>query len=151
MEKITALLDGFSLDNIIPPLDTMLGKVEMIVRLAIIIGPLVMLVLGLIYLFRPTKVANRHFGFRTYFGMGSVEAWRFTQKLAGLLWSALGGFLFLVMGIISLALRGKDAYAMMRTAKNCLIWELVLVALCCLVISGAAAMFFDKDGNRRKR
>lgn len=151
MDKIKSLLEGFSLDNIIPPLDTLLGKVETLVRIAIILGPIIMLVLGLLYWFRGPKEANRHFGFRTYFGMGSVEAWRFTQKLAGLLWTGLGGLLFIIMGIISLTLRGKDAFAMMNTAKNCLIWQLVLIGLCCLGISIAAAVFFDKDGNPRKR
>lgn len=151
MDRIKSLLEGFSLDNIIPPLDTLLGKVETLVRIAIILGPIIMLVLGLLYWFRGPKEANRHFGFRTYFGMGSVEAWRFTQKLAGLLWTGLGGLLFIIMGIISLTLRGKDAFAMMNTAKNCLIWQLVLIGLCCLGISIAAAVFFDKDGNPRKR
>lgn len=151
MDKIKSLLEGFSLDNIIPPLDTLLGKVEALVRIAIILGPVIMLVLGLLYWFRGPKEANRHFGFRTYFGMGSVEAWRFTQKLAGLLWTGLGGLLFIIMGIISLTLRGKDAFTMMNTAKNCLIWQLVLIGLCCLGISVAAAVFFDKDGNPRKR
>ena len=151
MDKIKSLLEGFSLDNIVMPLDTLLGRVEALVRIAIILGPVIMLVLGLVYWFRGPKEANRHFGFRTYFGMGSVEAWRFTQKLAGLLWTGLGGLLFIVMGIISLTLRGKDAYAMMNTAKNCLIWQVVLIALCCLGISIAAAVFFDKDGNPRRR
>ena len=151
MDKIKSLLEGFSLDNIIPPLDTLLGKVEALVRIAIILGPVIMLVLGLLYWFRGPKEANRHFGFRTYFGMGSVEAWRFTQKLAGLLWTGLGGLLFIIMGIISLTLRGKDAFTMMNTAKNCLIWQLVLIGLCCLGITIAAAVFFDKDGNPRKR
>lgn len=151
MDKIESLLEGFSLENVIPPLDTLLGKVETLVRIAIILGPVIMVVLGLMYWFRAPKEANRYFGFRTYFGMGSVEAWRFTQKLAGLLWTGLGGLLFVIMGIISLTMRGKDAFAMMNTAKNCLIWQLVLVGLCCLGISIAAAVFFDKDGKRRKR
>ena len=56
----------------------------------IAIGPVVMLALGLAYLFLAPKEANYYFGYRTYFGMGSVHSWRFTQRLSGIVLSLLG-------------------------------------------------------------
>ena len=99
-----------------------------------LITPLILLVLGLIYILIPPKEANHHAGFRTYFGMGSVEAWRFTQRIAGLAWTALGGLLTIVMFIVSLFF-SKDATAMVETTVSCVIWELVLIALCCIAIN----------------
>lgn len=151
MEAITKLLENFDLSHIIPPMDTLLGKVEAAVRLAIILGPLVILGLGLIYLFAAPKEANYRLGFRTYFGMGSVEAWNFTQRIAGLSFSALGLLLTLIMGIISLTLGGKEADRMVQIGMGCMIWEVVLIGLCCLGVSIAAGVFFDKKGNRRKK
>ncbi len=150
MEAITKLLENFDLSHIIPPMDTLLGKVEAAVRLAIILGPLVVLALGLIYLFAAPKEANYRLGFRTYFGMGSVEAWNFTQRIAGLSFSALGLLLTLIMGIISLTLGGKEADSMVRIGMGCMIWEVVLIGLCSLGVSIAAGVFFDKNGNRRR-
>ena len=90
MEKITELLNTFSLEKYIPKLDTLMGWVQWLVSLAVRVGPICILVLGLIYLLIPPKEANRKAGFRTYFGMGSVIAWNVTQRLAGILMIPMG-------------------------------------------------------------
>ena len=58
MEKITELLNNFSLEKYIPKLDTLMGWVQWLVSLAVRIGPVCILVLGLIYLLCPPKEAN---------------------------------------------------------------------------------------------
>ena len=85
MEKITELLNNFTLEQYIPQLDTLMGWVQWLVSLAVRLGPICILVLGIIYFLIPPKEANRKAGFRTYFGMGSVIAWNVTQRLAGIL------------------------------------------------------------------
>ena len=49
-----------------------------------------MIIMGLLYFFAAPKEANHHFGYRCYFGMGSELAWRFTQRLSGIVLGVLG-------------------------------------------------------------
>ena len=151
MELITALLDGLDdISKVVPPLENVLGDMSLWISIFLLIGPLMLLGLGIWYLLAPPKEANHSVGFRTYFGMGSVEAWQFTQRLAGLVWGVLGVLLTVIMGIICLTLQNKDGFQLAQTAVNCLIWEAVLTAVGYLAICITAAIFYDKKGNRRK-
>ncbi len=150
MEAITKLMNGLDFTKLVPNLDTLLGRVRPIAVIAMLIGPVCMLILGIIYLLKPPAEANRKFGFRTYFGMGSVEAWRFTQKIAGMVYGGVGLLLTVIMGILCLTCgkKGLDAVAMM--AFRSLIWELVILLVCYCAIVGVVTYFFDKNGDRRR-
>ena len=52
-------------------------------------------------LFFTPREANHYIGYRCYFGMGSVQAWRFTQRFAGLVFGILGLVLTVVMLFIT--------------------------------------------------
>ena len=150
MNKITEILNSIDFTKLVPDLDTMLGKLQMAATVAILIGPLVLLVLGLIYLLIPPKEANHHAGFRTYFGMGSVEAWQFTQRLAGIVLGALGLVLTVVMLVIyNDLLKSTDILQVALTAGKSLIWQIGLVALAYFGISVTAFIMFDRKGNYR--
>ena len=149
MDTINALIDGLKLEEIIPPLEDIFSHLEPIVKWAVMAGPIVVLLLGLIYLLIPPKEANHSLGFRTYFSMGSIEAWRFTQRIAGLAMSALGLVLTVVMFIITRSFAGMDQFQMMQKAAKCLTWELILVVVVYLGVSILAAVFFDRNGERR--
>ena len=97
MDKITELLNSLEdLGKYIPKLDTLMGWVQWLVSLAVRVGPICILVLGLIYLLIPPKEANHKAGYRTYFGMGSVQAWLFTQRAAGVIMIPVGLILTLI-------------------------------------------------------
>ena len=96
MKDILSLLQDFDVANFLPEPDKFLKNLEGFMRLLVLAGPLVLLVLGAWYYFAPPKEANHSVGFRTYWGMGSVEAWRFAQKLAGLGYGVLGAVLLLM-------------------------------------------------------
>jgi len=151
MDAILSLLEGFDLNNFIPPLDTVLGWVLLIARLAILVGPLLLLGLGLWYYFRPPKEANHSIGFRAFYGMGSVAAWQYTQKLAGLVWGAMGILLTIAMFIVSLTFGGDNLSDAVWAAFVCLIIEVVLVLLSVIVINVIVAIRYDYDGNLRKK
>ena len=150
MEAITALLEDLDLEKLIPEMDSLLGTVEKAVRIAILIGPILMLVLGLIYLLIPPKEANHHFGFRTFWGMGSVEAWRFTQMVAGISWSVIGLVLSIVMYVISKSLPGKEPMDMVILGTTCLVWQVIIAFSCCVIIGIVAFIFFDRKGIPRR-
>lgn len=149
MEKITEIFDKIDLTKAVPEMDGLLGMLHKVAGYAILIGPVVMLLLGLMYLFLSPKEANHSVGFRTYFGMGSVDAWKFTQKIAGFAWGGVGLILTLVMGIIFLGYKEKGVMEVAESAIACLIWQVILAVVIYLAICIVSAVFFDRNGNRR--
>jgi len=148
-EDIKVLMDNFDPASLLPDLSSMAGIVATITRLSVIAGPIVLLVMGILYFFFSPKEANYHFGYRCYFGMGSEEAWRFTQRLAGIIWAALGLVLTIVMLIISGGYGSKDIAQIINSGLTCLIWEIALVAVSCLAINFTAMLRYDRKGLRR--
>lgn len=149
MELISKLFD-MDLSKLVPKLPAFLGFMHTLLALAVLIGPILLVVLGALYLFKPAPEANFKYGFRTYFGMGSIEAWQFSQKIAGLIFGALGALLLIIMFIVVLTFIKKDLFQIAGTAIVCLIWEAVLTLAARLAASFLCWKYFDKDGNRRK-
>ena len=91
MEKIMDLLNNLdNLGKLVPKLDSVMELVLKLTKIAVRVGPVCILVLGIIYLLIPPKEANYKAGYRTFFGMGSIAAWRFTQFVAGLIMTVMG-------------------------------------------------------------
>ena len=150
IESIKELMDGFDPATLLPDLSGLFGSLETVCRWAVMIGPVVLLVMGLLYLFLSPKEANYYFGYRTYFGMGSVHAWRFTQRIAGIILGGLGLILTVVMLIISGSFGSMDVMDMVWRAVSCLVWEAVLALLANVAIGLAAFALFDRKGEFRK-
>lgn len=149
MEKLTQLLENFDLANFLPQLDTLWGTVETLLRIFVMAGPLILLGLGLWYFLVPPKEANHHAGFRTWWGMGSVEAWLFTQKAAGIAFSVLGFVLTVVMAVICNGYRNMEPMDMIWSAITCILWQIGLALVCTLIIHLLALIVFDWKGVRR--
>ena len=149
MDFITKLFD-MDLSALVPEIPVFLGATRAILVLAILVGPVLMLALGAMYLLRPAPEANFKYGFRTYFGMGSIEAWQFSQRIAGLIFGGLGVLLLVIMLIVVLTFIGKDLFRIAGTTIVCLIIQAVLTLAARVTISVLCWKYFDKDGNRRK-
>lgn len=149
--SIKELMDGFDPAALLPDLSKVFGSLAAVCRFAVLIGPVVMLALGLAYLFLSPKEANYYFGYRCYYGMGSVNAWRFTQRLAGLVFSLLGGLLLVLMLWISGSFAGMEVTAMVWKALDCLIWQAVAALVATVGLNGTAAFFFDRKGELRRK
>lgn len=151
MDFISSLLDGLdNIGNLVPALEKLLSSAQLWLTIVLLIGPAAMLILGVIYLFLPPKEANHHIGYRTYFGMGSVEAWLHTQKLAGIIYGGLGIILGIIMIFVSVSLKNKD---MMQAFTSAITWLCVQVGIVLLVYLGLfvyTAIVFDRHGNRRR-
>lgn len=148
-EALKVLFEEFDLAAFLPDMSSVLGWVETGLRISVMAGPLLLLMFGLLYLLWPPKEANHGLGFRCWWGMASLEAWQFTQHIAGLVWSGLGVVLTVIMALICNAFRRMDPMDMVWSAVTCLIWEVVLVAVACLAINIIVIRTFDKDGFRR--
>ncbi len=145
-EDIKVLMDNFDPASLLPDLTSVVGTVETLTRLAVVAGPIVLLVLGLLYMFLSPKEANYHFGYRCFFGMGSEEAWRFTQRFAGIVWAALGLILTIIMTVITGGFDGKAVMDIVSAGLTCLLWEIILTAISCLAINLVVAFRFDRNG-----
>lgn len=151
MSDILSLLQDFDVANFLPEPDKFLNNLEGWVRLMVLAGPLVMLILGLWYYYAPPKEANHAAGFRTYYSMGSVKAWLFAQKLAGMAYMAMGGGLSVLMLIVSLFFNAEKGIAMITVALICVILEVILMVGMWVVLNILIMKAYDKDGNPRKR
>ena len=151
IESIKELMDGFDPAALLPDLSTALGKVELVCRVAVLVGPILILALGIAYLLLSPKEANYYFGYRCYFGMGSVQAWRFSQRIAGLTFAGLGLVLTVIMLLISGGFSGMAAMDLAWKAVWCLVWEAALVLLATLAINGLCMFFFNAKGEPRRK
>ena len=149
MDFITKLFD-FDFTALVPEMGTLLAMLKTLIALAVLAGPVAMVALGAMYLWKPAKEANYRYGYRTYFGMGGVEAWRFSQKIAGLVFLGLGGLLAIAMLITLIVSAGADMFGLAKTAAICLGIELVLTLAARLALFLVTYNFFDKNGDRRR-
>jgi hypothetical protein len=150
IEDFKGLMDAFDPASLLPELDAVMGKIALIVRIAVVIGPAALLVMGLVYLFASPKEANYTLGYRCYFGMGSVEAWQFTQKLAGIVFAALGFGLGIVMLLISGSFAAMETMDLLWRAVWCMVWEAGLTAAACIAVNTAVMLRFDRNGLLRR-
>ncbi len=150
MDLIKSLLQDFDIANLLPETDAFYTDLEGFGRLLVLAVPLVVLFLGLWYYFAPPKRAKDSPGFRTPCAMGSESAWRFTQKLAGICYIALGGGLSVIMLIVSLFFRGEAAMGMFTAVAICVILELVIIVAARLIIARMVSRAYSEDGKRRK-
>ena len=151
MKDILSLLQDFDVANFLPEPDKFLKNLEGFMRLLVLAGPLVLLVLGAWYYFAPPKEANHAVGFRTYWGMGSVEAWRFTQGLAGVVFGALGLVMIVAMLLICGSFAEMQTMDLLWRAIYCLAGEAIAVLIACLVINIVVMIRYDGKGNERKK
>lgn len=149
--SIKQAMDGFDPAALLPSLQDIFGSLATVCRVAVMIAPVIMLVMGLMYLFLSPKEANYYFGYRCYYGMGSVRAWRFTQRLAGLLLGVTGLVLTIVMAIISGGFAEMDVNDMVWKAVYCLVWQAAAALLITVGIHAATAVIFTRKGELRRK
>ena len=151
IESIKAIMDGFDPASLLPDLSKVFDSLAPLCRFAVLIGPVVLLLLGLSYLILTPKEANHYLGYRCYFGMGSEYAWRFTQRLAGFLFTGAGLALTVVMFAISVSFPYMQLPEMVWKAAACLAVELVAAVLLVLIVNLSAAFRFDRKGRHRRK
>ena len=152
LDAIKELLSGSETAlPVVPDAGTVVDKILPIAKVLVVAGPVIMLILGLLYLFAAPKEANHHFGYRCYFGMGSEQAWRFTQRIAGVTWTALGAIMTVAILIVTARFPGQDVLEMLTTAATCVVVEALVLLVASLIIRTIVAARYDRHGERRVR
>ena len=151
IEDLKSIMDAFDPASLLPEMEGVLTVLTAAVRLAVLAGPVVLLAFGVLFLVFAPKEANYYLGYRCAFGMGSVEAWRFTQRLAGIIWTVLGLALTVVMFLLTRKFAQLTAYDVVWTGVKYILWEVGLVVVSSLFINTAVMSQFTYDGELRRR
>ena len=151
IDSIKAIMDGFDPASLLPELSEIFTTLPGICRLCVLIAPVVLLAMGLAYLFFAPKEANWYFGYRCYYGMGSVYAWRFTQRFAGVVLGVTGIAMSIIMFVLSANFGSLDVTDMVWKALELLLWEAGIGFAANVSIHLAAMIRFDRKGRHRKK
>ena len=149
IESLIALVNEFDFAKIMPELDSVMGWIDLFVRLCVLAAPVAVLFFGLWWLILPPKEANHHVGYRCFFGMGSVDAWRFTQKIAGVLFTVLGVGLLAISLLVSNRFPDMEPMVMLDKAVVCILWQIGITLVLSLMINLIVALRYDRNGDLR--
>ena len=148
-EALQQLLDGFDFASLIPHVEDILSIVAPTAKVLMLLGSFVMLAYGLYCLMLSPKEATYLAGYRFRWGMGSVQAWRFMQRFAGVIFTVLGLLCAIYMALHT---RDVDDLSLMDLLATSIYYSLLQagVALCgCLLTNFAVFLRYDLKGNRR--
>ena len=149
IESLIQLVNEFDFAKIMPELDSVMGWIDLFVRLCVLAAPVAVLFFGLWWLLLPPKEANHHVGYRCFFGMGSVDAWRFTQKIAGVLFTVLGVGLLAISLLVSNRFPDMEPMVMLDKAVVCILWQIGITLVLSLMINLIVALRYDRNGDLR--
>ena len=153
MDKIKDFLRDFSfetfLEELLPNLAPLLERTALLSRLILLVGPFVILGMGLYYFLNAPKEANFQSGYRCYWGMGSVQAWRFAQRLAGGLWTLLGLGLAIWMALSGAKLAQMELMDRMGLMAFYILCQAIFLLLLRWIINLLVFLRYDAKGNRR--
>ena len=149
IENIKQLMDGLDIAALLPDIMEIMNGIALLTQIALFLAPLILLGLGLYYFLLSPKEANFTTGYRCYYGMGSEEAWRFTQRLAGVIWILAG--ITMTLGVVLLRYRfaAMDLSQLMWTAIFCLLLQGAIVLVLRALIHFIVLLRYDRKGNKR--
>lgn len=149
VDKLSDLIQNLDVSALVPNMDSVLNWIGFAVRLAVVLGPLAVFGLGLCYMLVPAKEANHRYGYRCYWGMGSVEAWKYTQELAGLSWTLVGLVMGIIMYLQSQAFLEMQAMDAVYQAVRLLFWQAVVMLGLQFLINLIVLIRYNRKGVRR--
>ena len=149
IENIKQLMDGLDIAALLPDIMEIMNGIALLTQIALFLAPLILLGFGLYYFLLSPKEANFTTGYRCYYGMGSEEAWRFTQRLAGVIWILAG--ITMTLGVVLLRYRfaAMDLSQLMWTAIFCLLLQGAIVLVLRALIHFIVLLRYDRKGNKR--
>ena len=139
------------LDALIPKLSALLSSMRLWMAIAMLAGPIFFIGLGLFYRKWAPPEANHKLGYRTYFGMGSVAAWKYTQKLAGSVWLGVGAALAAVAAAGTVLILIMEQSKGTAVALGILILEFVVALAAYITVEMMVLLRYDINGKKRKK
>ena len=150
MNVLSSLMQGFELENFLPGMSSYLGGFIFWMFFLMLIGPVVMILLGVLYRFYPRQELNHKLGFRLHHKITAANVWAYTQNLAGMAYMLVGGVLAGLSIVIGTVLAIISVYALVVGALIIVIIETLLTAALWLGINMVVDDIFDDRGQQRK-
>ena len=111
--------------------------------------PVVMIVLGRLFLRRPPHTINGTYGYRTAMSMKNQETWQFAHQYCGKLWLRLGWMLVPLSVIPMLFVIGKDIETVANVGLAVSLLQLAPLVGSIFPTELALKKVFDKNGRRK--
>lgn len=136
MDRLFAFLKNFSFEKLLPDLDGYMSTLKTICTILVLVGPLVVLVLGILYKKRPPKDMDSRWGFSNILTRKDPEIWDAAHALTGKIWTIMGAALLAGAVICSILFIWMDVSKAVTVA----IWA-IGVELVAIVASWFVIMF----------
>ena len=137
------------LDKIIPQINTLLSDLRLWMGILLYVAPAALILYGLFCFFLSPPEANHRMGFRSIYGMGSVRAWKWSQKFAGIVLGGTGILLLISAIIGSVLSAGKALSDAMTAVIIILIIQASLTLAAYIGIEVTLIVRYDLAGNLR--
>lgn len=112
--------------------------------------PVIMLIIGLIFTFKPPKEINELFGYRTNLSMKNLDTWNFANRYIGRVWLILSLFILPLTIVVMLLINGEDEGYITTAFFIVLGIQLLIMLISIIPTEIALNKKFNKDGTRRK-
>ena len=147
MEAITEFLESFDFAKLLPEIGALLSSLRFWMGLLMLLGPVLVLIFGLCYYFRPVAQPSDKLGFRVRCAMGSTEAWRYAQKLAGTVWMYLGAGMTVVSLVVLLIMLAAQPLTLAMGAVICVAVQALLMTASYFFLLFKISSKYDKFGD----
>ena len=109
--------------------------------------PVLMIVLGKVFIKNPPKTINRIYGYRTSRSMKNQDAWNYAHLYCGKLWWKIGWVMLPLAAIGMLPVIGKNDDIVGGVSAVVVTAECIALFVTIFFVERALVNKFDKDGN----
>ena len=134
MDKIMSFLKNFELGDVLPDASTITNQMRTWLTVFMLIGPVLLIILGVWFYFFPRKLMNDEMGFCGLFRTKHKKAWQYSQALSGLCYGILGIVLLIIYGIMCLGFGDLSTEVMAMRTVVCVSIEVALVFIIWVVV-----------------
>ena len=136
MDALFSALKDFDFEKMLPKLDAYVGGLKFWAWLLLMVGPVLLLVLGILYTKNPPSDPNCSWAYGNKRIRSDRALWDRAHKLAGRTWMLLGGGLTCVGLLCGIIFMVVNALAAATIAVWVIVIELVLILGSKLLING---------------
>ena len=111
--------------------------------------PLIMLLVGIIFLKKSPNKINPIYGYRSRRSMKSLEAWKFAHYLCAKIWLYTGIILLLLTILAMLLVISKSEDTMGVVAQMVIYVQLAVMIISIIPVEIALKKNFDENGNKK--
>lgn len=110
--------------------------------------PFSLMILGMIYIYRPPKKINQYSGYRTAMSMKNLDTWIFAHRKFGKILVPVGSILFIVAIGISVLLFNLELINISIFGGVEVFFQFIAMVISAILVEKSLRKNFDENGNR---